>query len=224
MPANNAAAINAAANINFMATVGEIAPLYSLNAQTVLNSVVANSASTYLGSITVTGGVSTYSGQYYRANMLGAQATTQPGNVTFSVYDPAATVTYLLPTQTLANSGIGFVPNQINLQNIGGGDRLVINGVNNYPQAENVTGVNNWGARFAQGNALGYFAPPSANQVFDYAKFIQHDAVKQAQDSALHGAVVEVGDAQVDGGGVDCDSLRKQENVQLPPECHTNKI
>ena len=30
--------------------------------------------------------------------------------------------------------------------------------------------------------------------------------------------------ATVNGGGVDCDSLRKQENVQLPPECHTNKI
>ena len=225
LPANNAAAINAAANINFMAAVGTTSPLYSLNAQTVLNSTVANSTDSYLGSISVTGGVTTFSTQYYRANMLAAQSAPLATAVTFSVYDPAASVNYLLPMQTLANSGIGFTPNQMNLQSVGSGYQLLINGASNYPQLQNINGVNNWGGRFTQGNALGYVAP-SAIQLLDYASFIQRGASRDAgkQESLIHGAVVEVGDSQLDGDSVDCDSLRKQGNKQLPPECRTNKI
>ena len=191
-PSNNFSAINAAANINFMSAVGTIAPLYSLNAQTVLNSAVANNANIHLGSIGVTGGVTTYGTQYYRANMLAAQAAPLAGAVVFSVYDPAASVNFLLPMQTLDNSGIGYAPNQMNLQSVGSGYQLLINGVNNYPQVQNINGVNNWNGRFIQGNALGYVPPSNRSELMDFAKFIQLD-VQRLMRQLNERAIVEVG-------------------------------
>jgi hypothetical protein len=232
-PSTGYQAVNDAAKITFNEAVGSTAPLYSLNAQTVLKANPGSNTD-YLGSINVTDSVTTYSNQYYRANMLGAQASTQPGIVTFSVYDPAAAVSYWLPTQTSANSGMSS--NQINLQNtgtLGSVDRLVINGTNNFAAAANLNGLNNWGTGFVQTNALGYVpapsAPSAAPQLFDYAKFIQNDA-KQAKlyspsDGEFGFATIEVGRAKVDGGGAaDCDSLKKQEKTKLPPECQVDKI
>jgi hypothetical protein len=98
----------------------------------------------------VTGGVETFSSQTYRASVMTALASIQPGNVVFSVYDPTATVSYYLPLQ---NNG------QMNLQNPNSTDTLTINGVNNYAVVSNSTGTNNWGTRLIQGNALNYVPP-----------------------------------------------------------------
>ncbi|WP_304199176.1 hypothetical protein, partial [Flavobacterium alvei] len=92
-------------------------------------------------------------------------------------------------------------------------------------------GVNNWGNRLTQGNALGY-VPPSArsnSQFMDYAKFIQRDVRARSMKALDDGdgeykAVVDVGDAEVNDSGVDCASLRKQKNAVLPPECRAKNI
>jgi len=147
---DNSTAQSNAASVTFAAPVGALSPLYSLNVQTVVNAARPDLAASYVGSIAVIGGVETFSSQTYRASVMTAQAATQPGNVVFSVYDPAATISYYLPTQ---NNG------QMNLQNPNSTDTLTINAVNNYAALPNSTGTNNWGARLIQGNALNYVPP-----------------------------------------------------------------
>ena len=151
---------SAASSVNFGASVGNVSPLYSLNAQVVVNQNQANSVLNYVGTVSLVGNVSTYSNQTYRANLMTAQATTQPGTVTFSVYDPTATITYLLPLQT-SGAGAG----QMNLQNPGSLDALTINGSNNYSANQNTAGTNNWGSPAVITPALGYvpqvFVPPT---------------------------------------------------------------
>ena len=151
---------SAASSVNFGASVGNVSPLYSLNAQVVVNQYQANSVLNYVGTVSLVGNVSTYSNQTYRANLMTAQATTQPGTVTFSVYDPTATITYLLPLQT-SGAGAG----QMNLQNPGSLDALTINGSNNYSANQNTAGTNNWGSPAVITPALGYvpqvFVPPA---------------------------------------------------------------
>ena len=227
-PANNLAAMNGAATINFNNAIGKEAPLYSLNSQTVLTSAQGNGGS-YLGTINLVGDVATYSSQTYRANMMTAQANSQPGTVTFSVWDPAAKVTYLLPLQDASNSNCGSNCGQINLQNPNSLDGIKINGDNNFIAARNSTGENNWGTRITQDNALGYVAPPaSANGNGDYTWALQNDKyhreIKQLDRDNKKGATVEVGEAQVDGLGIDCAALRKDPNSILPPECRINEI
>jgi hypothetical protein len=175
---------------------------------------------------------------------MGAQASSPPGTVTFSVYNPAASVTYWLPTQTLANSGVNSC--QMNLQNTGNPgsiDHLVINGSNNFASVANLTGLNNWGTGFVQAQALNYVAPTSqatplpvplpapvqVSQFLDYAKFIQRDIRTRSMKGLDDGdgeykAVVDVGDAEVNDGGVDCASLRKKKDAVLPPECRAKNI
>ena len=145
---------SAAASVNFGASVGDVSPLYSLNAQVVVNQSQANSVSNYVGTVSLVGNVATYSDQTYRASVMTAQAATQPGTVTFSVYDPGSSVTYLLP---LLTSGAGA--GQMNLQNPNSLDALSINGTNNYSAVQNRAGTNNWGAPATIANALGYVAP-----------------------------------------------------------------
>jgi len=145
---------SAAASVNFGASVGDVSPLYSLNAQVVVNQSQANSVSNYVGTVSLVGNVATYSDQTYRASVMTAQAATQPGTVTFSVYDPSSSVTYLLP---LLTSGAGA--GQMNLQNPNSLDALSINGTNNYSAVQNRAGTNNWGAPATIANALGYVAP-----------------------------------------------------------------
>jgi autotransporter-associated beta strand protein len=158
-------AVNGAASINFNAPVGTSAPLYSLNAQVVVNNSQADAASSYIGAVHVVDGVSTYSNQTYRANMMTAQSSSQPGGVTFSVWDPAASVGFNLPEQTVANSSCSANCGQMNLQNPGSVDILAINGLTNFALDANLTGVNNWGNQFVRGDALGYTPPPTVPMV-----------------------------------------------------------
>jgi hypothetical protein len=153
------AAVNAGATINFNAQVGSTAPLYSLNAQTVVSNTQPNASTSYIGTVSLVDSVATYSDQTYRANLMSAQSSSAPGNVTFSVWDPAASVNFNLPEQTVANSGCSSNCGQINLQNPGSFDSLVINGGSNFLLDANLNGVNNWGNQVTNGNALGYVAP-----------------------------------------------------------------
>jgi len=230
-PANNASALNAAANINFNQAVGATAPLYSVNLQTILSSSQSGSADVYLGSISMIDSVATYRSQFYRANMMQGQSSTQAaGTVTFSVWDPTATVSYLLPMQTTANSNCTTTCGQMNLQNTGGRqDAIVINGSNNFMSVRNSTGINNWGVRATQNNALGYIAPPrrsGTNFDFDYMRLIQRE-VKQARENMGNGRelkpVVSVGEAVIEGGTQDCKTRRDDKDIQNL-ECRLDEI
>ena len=158
--------INSAATITFAAAVGNSAPLYSVNTQTIVNSNQSDYLTAYIGSTSLSGGVSTYSSQTYRSNLLSAVATAQPGTFTFSIYDPNASINYLIPTQTVANSGCsGSTCGQMNLQNPNHLDALVINGDNNYLNSQNtlnVGGVGYWNARMTQNLALGATPTPQS--------------------------------------------------------------
>jgi hypothetical protein len=145
---------SAAASVNFGSSVGNVSPLFSLNAQVVVNQSQANSVSNYVGTVSLVSNVATYSDQTYRANVMTARAANQPGSVTFSIYDPNASITYLLPLQT-SGTGAG----QMNLQNPNSADTLTINGANNYLGVQNRSGANNWGAVATITPALGYVAP-----------------------------------------------------------------
>ena len=168
--------INSAATITFSAPVGTSAPLYSLNTQTIVNSSQSNYLTSYVGSVSLVGGVSTYAGQTYRANMVSASAVSQPGTFTFSIYDPASRINYLLPAQTAGNSGCaGVACGQMNLQNPNHLDVLVINGVNNYLNTQNTIntgGAGYWNARMIQNTALGYNAPAPINNPLPVDEYI----------------------------------------------------
>jgi mucin-19 len=156
-------AVNGGATISFNAPVGAVAALYSLNSQLVVSNVSPSDASSYIGAINLVGGVATYSNQTYRANLMSAQASSQPGSVTFSVWDPAASISFNLPVQTLVNSGCSTSCGQINLQNPNSVDALKVYGDTNFSTNANLTGVNNWGTGYIQGNALGYVPPTVIN-------------------------------------------------------------
>jgi autotransporter-associated beta strand protein len=156
------AAINNAASINFNAAVGDLAPLYSLNSQVRVNLTQADGASSFIGQVNVKDGVSTYSDQIYRANSMIAQASSRGANVTFSVFDPQASITFNLPMQTAANSGCsGASCGQLNLQNPGSLDVLRFNGDSNYLDNQNISGAGRWGSSAIANNALGYVPPPA---------------------------------------------------------------
>lgn len=171
---------SAASSVNFRASVGNVSPLYSLNAQVVVNQNQTNSVLNYVGTVSLVGNVSTYSDQTYRANLMTAQATTQPGTVTFSVYDPAATITYLLPLQT-SGAGAG----EMNLQNPNSLDSLAINGSNNYTTVQNRNGTNNWGAPAVISPALNYVAPAFVPPAFAAPSAPPAPAVQPATQPAI---------------------------------------
>jgi hypothetical protein len=155
------AAINSAASINFNAAVGDLAPLYSLNAQVRVNLTQADGASSFIGQVNVNDEVSTYSDQTYRANSMIAQASSRGGEVTFSVFDPQSSITFNLPRQTADNSGCnGASCGQLNLQNPGSLDLLRFNGDSNYLANQNMNGAGRWGSTAIANNALGYVPPP----------------------------------------------------------------
>jgi len=145
---------SAAASVDFGASVGNVSPLYSLNAQVVVNQSQANSILNYVGTVSLVGNVATYSDQTYRASVMTARAASQPGSVTFSIFDPNSSITYLLPLQT-SGPGAG----QMNLQNPNSLDRLTINGSNNYSTFQNRDGTNSWSEPATISNALGYVPP-----------------------------------------------------------------
>jgi hypothetical protein len=155
------AAINNAASINFNAAVGDLAPLYSLNAQVRVNLAEADGASSFIGQVNVKDGVTTYSDQIYRANAMFAQASLSGGEVTFSVFDPQASVTFNLPQQTPDNSNCsGASCGQLNLQNPGSLDSLRFNGNSNYLENQNIAGAGRWGSSAIANEALGVPLPP----------------------------------------------------------------
>jgi hypothetical protein len=150
-----------ASSINFNQGVGNTAPLYSLNAQVIVDRSQNDALSAHIGSIQVRDGVETYSDQTYRANVMVARSSNQPGTVTFSVFDPNAAINYLLPVQTASNSACQDPAcGRINLQNPNHLDVLVLNGESNYVSNQNIDqGAGYWRAAAIQNNALGYVAP-----------------------------------------------------------------
>jgi hypothetical protein len=108
--------------------------------------------------------------------MVSASAVAQPGTFTFSIFDPASSINYLLPAQTVGNSGCsGPSCGQMNLQNPNHLDVLVINGVNNYLNTQNTIntgGAGYWNARMIQNTALGYNAPAPINNPLPVDEYI----------------------------------------------------
>jgi hypothetical protein len=141
--------------VNFNNSVSQVIPLYSLNVQTVANNGSnAPDLASYVGQINLVGSVTTYSSQTYRSGLMTAKAETQPGTVTFSVYDPRASINYLLPVQTTGpNAG------QLNLQNPNGVDALIFNGRTNLSNGQNPNALLGWGVPPVYNNALGYVPP-----------------------------------------------------------------
>jgi autotransporter-associated beta strand protein len=133
--------------VNFNNSVSLDIPLYSLNVQTLANqiNIDAPDLSTQVGKINLIGSVSTFSNQVFQSAEMTANASMPGGEVAFSVYDPAASVNFLLPLKG-DNSG------QINLLNTSGRDGLSVNGSSNLTAA--LVG-NGWSNGFNQGNALG---------------------------------------------------------------------
>ena len=131
--------------------IGADAPLYSLNSQTAVNqaAIPASSSSQYVGSISMVGGATTYSSQTYSAQSMTASATSAGGEVTFSVWDPAAKVNFILPTHS--TNGV----EQLNFYN-GNLATLMFNGSTNYDSAANT------------GSAANQWAPPTLNKALGY--------------------------------------------------------
>ena len=164
---NSVADINGAAAISFNSPVGETSPLYSLNAQTIVNKSQSDYLTSYVGTINVMDSVATYAGQTYQANLLNARASTQPGDVTFSIYDPSASIKMLIPIQTSVNSGCaGAGCGSMNLQNPNQLDRLSFYGNSSYVSAQNTIisgGVGAWSVPLLERPALGVISAPTVN-------------------------------------------------------------
>lgn len=120
--------------------------------------------------------VETYSDQTYRARQMDVRSTTQPGTVTFSIFDPNAEINFLLPVQTNLNSSCsGANCGRMNLQNPNSLDRLVFFGDTNYINNENTVGAGGWASSAQQNNALGYVPSISSNnQTRESIAFHQH--------------------------------------------------
>jgi hypothetical protein len=192
--------------INFNNSVSQTVPLYSLNAQTVAT-VGANNPdlSAYVGQINLVGNVTTYSNQVFHAAAMNVSSGSAGGSVVFSVFDPNASVSFILP---ISNG-------QTLLINPNGSDRLVVNG-----------NTNLIGMRYTQNRALGY-VPPSTGEI-NYAQLTQRSASKYLMDLLDDvdklTAVVDVGMAKIDGGGLDCKALELDGNQTMLEECKLNNI
>ncbi len=162
---SSVADINGAAAISFNSPVGETAPLYSLNAQTIVNKSQSDYLTSNVGAINVMDSVATYAGQTYQANVLNARASTQPGDVTFTIYDPSASIKMLIPIQTPVNSGCsGAGCGSMNIQNPNQLDRLSFFGSSNYASEQNTMisgGVGAWSVPLVERPALGFTSVPT---------------------------------------------------------------
>jgi hypothetical protein len=137
--------------------VGSDAPLYSLNSQTAVNQVAvpASSSGQYVGSISIVGGAATYSSQTYGSQSMTASATTTAGEVTFSIWNPATAINFILTTY--ASNGDDLIA----LYN-GNLASLSLFGSSNFVSNPNIgSAVNQWSI-VNIANALGY-VPPSMN-------------------------------------------------------------
>jgi autotransporter-associated beta strand protein len=124
--------------INFNDSVSQSIPLYSLNAQTVaaVNLTNVPDPSAYVGQINIVGNVTTYSDQVFHSYSI--PAFSGDGPHIFSVVDPNASISFLLPPPS------GSLPSNVN---------LIFNGQTN--ASSFVSGI-------TQNAALGYVPPTSA--------------------------------------------------------------
>jgi hypothetical protein len=136
--------------INFNNSVSQTIPLYGLNAQTIalVNNTSTPDLSVYVGQINVVDSVKTFSNQTFHSAAMTATSLTS-GMVTFSVYDPTASVTFMLPPKS---DGSG----QINLLNPSSRDVLIINGSSNFKLMPNLSGGDSWSKGYQQNYALNY--------------------------------------------------------------------
>ena len=192
--------------INFNDSVSQVVPLYSLNAQTVAT-VGANNPdlSAYVGEINLVGNVTTYSNQVFRSSSMTATASSPGGDVVFSVFDPNASVSFILPI----NNG------QTALLTPNGSDRLVVNG-----------NTNLIGMSYTQNRALGY-VPPSTSEI-NYAQLSQRsaslDLMDFLDDEDELKAVVDVGMPEINGGGVNCSDSAQEGSQKKSDACRAGAI
>jgi autotransporter-associated beta strand protein len=193
--------------INFEQPVSSILPLYSLNAQAIITDTSMPCA---VCEINLTGGVKTYGSQTYRAGLMNANAITPGGDVTFSVYDPNASINYILPLQSNG---------QINLQNPGSSDGLIINGKNNFSAVANFTGTNNWGAsRFKEGLALGALLISSDTKI-DLVKLKKQSELTKEDNLIVGEVTIDEMEDTSDCAKQDQDSTKKPD-----PKCSFESI
>ncbi|MBT8612044.1 hypothetical protein G6664_00005, partial [Polynucleobacter paneuropaeus] len=127
--------------------IGNVAPLYSLNIQTLVGGTVAGTIRT--------AGAYTYTNQTWGTGALLAYAQPSTSVVPFVTQATGSSVTLIVPVQS---------NNQLNVQNMGSPTtQLVINAATNYGQSgnANTAGTNNWGTNaFTNGNPTDYVPPP----------------------------------------------------------------
>jgi autotransporter-associated beta strand protein len=203
---NSARASSTMPVINFNDSVSQVVPLYSLNAQTVATTGLNNpDLSAYVGEINLVGNVTTYSNQVFRSASMTATASSPGGDVVFSVFDPNASVSFILPI----NNG------QTALLTPNGSDRLVVNG-----------NTNLIGMSYTQNRALGY-VPPSAAEI-NYAQLSQRsaslDLMDFLDDADELSAVVDVGMPEINGRGVDCSDAAQDGSQAKSDACRAGAI
>jgi hypothetical protein len=183
--------------INFNNSVSQTVPLYSLNVQTVAT-VGANNPdlSAYVGQINLAGNVTTYSNQVFHSASMTASSGSADGNVVFSVFDPKASISFILPIEN----------GQTALVNLS--SSVVVNGNTNL--------IGN----YKQNKALGY-VPSHTREMINYAQLAQRTASLDLMDFIDEAdkliATVEVRMPQVDWRDISCPTLTLD-------ECWANKI
>jgi hypothetical protein len=158
-----------------------------------------------VGQINLVGNVTTYSNQVFRGASMTATASSPGGNVVFSVFDPNASVSFILPI----NNG------QTALLTPNGSDRLVVNG-----------NTNLIGMTYSQNRALGY-VPPSTTEI-NYAQLSQRsaslDLMDFLDDEDELKAVVDVGMPEINGGGVNCSDSAQEGSQKKSDACRAGNI
>ena len=134
-----------------------------------------------------------------------ATASSPGGNVVFSVFDPNASVSFILPINNGQTSLV--MPNS--------SDKLVVNG-----------NTNLIGMSYTQNRALGY-VPPSTTEI-DYAQLSQRsaslDLMDFLDDEDGLSAVVDVGMPEINGGGVDCSDAAQEGSRKKSDACREGTI
>ena len=185
--------------INFNGSVSQSIPLYSLNAQTVAAATGTNNPNltAYVGQINIAGNVTTYSNQVFHTASMPALAGSQP--IVFSVYDPNASVSFLLPP---AVNGVSSNSN------------ITVNGQTN---------LGNWVSGFTKNSALG------APEVFVPAVYkpsrLDGGALRDAMEFHANQTQANIGQnnritAEVTVGTIEDDEPSKASSVE---KSKTNK-
>ena len=134
-----------------------------------------------------------------------ATASSPGGNVVFSVFDPNASVSFILPINNGQTSLV--MPNS--------SDKLVVNG-----------NTNLIGMSYTQNRALGY-VPPSTTEI-NYAQLSQRsaslDLMDFLDDEDELKAVVDVGMPEINGGGVNCSDSAQEGSQKKSDACRAGNI